>query len=48
MLKLQYLKGSKEMGLRLWNVLEPKLPEYNYLLGYPTFGLRGLHDRGLI
>ncbi len=47
--KLQYLKGSARMGLRLWNVLSPvegyKSGGDN---GYPTFSLPTLKAKGLI
>lgn len=48
--KLQYLKGSAQKGLRLWNVLAPQLPGYTYGKdsGVPTFGLSGLKEKGLI
>lgn len=49
--KLQYLKGSKQMGLRLWNVLSPNLPGYGIsggLNGYPTFSIEGLKKFGLV
>lgn len=52
-IKLEYLKGSKEMSIegfdmRMWNVIEPKLETYNYNKGYPTFTILGLKERGLI
>lgn len=49
-LKLEYLKGSAQKGLRLWNVLQPQLPGYTYGKdsGVPTFGLSGLKEKGLI
>ena len=48
--RLQYLKGSAKMGLRLWNVLQPKLEGYTYGpdSGFPTFGLQTLKDKGVI
>lgn len=42
-LKLRYVKGSKEVSkslgydARMWDILEPKLPEYSSLTSrYPT------------
>lgn len=55
-IKLRYLKGSKEKmawanqyGLdgRMWDVLTP-IPGYTKDIGYPTFSLQGLKERGLI
>lgn len=51
-LRLQYLKKSKQlMGVALWNLLSPQLPEYTQygnLNGYPTLSLDGLKEKGLI
>lgn len=49
-LRLQYLKGSAKMGLRLWNVLSPKVEGYTYGpdSGVPTFSLDTLKDKGLL
>ena len=48
-IRLQYLKNSRRMmGLSLWNLIEPQLPGYTYDGGYPTFGLDGLKERGII
>jgi len=45
---LRYLKGSKKMmGVALWDVLSP-VKGYNKDIGYPTFSLDGLKERGLI
>jgi hypothetical protein len=34
---------------RLWNVMSPKLKNYDYSSGgYPTFTLQGLKEKGLI
>jgi hypothetical protein len=49
--KLQYLKGSKQkMGMRLWNVLSPRVAGYRYGKdsGFPTFSLDTLRAKGLI
>jgi hypothetical protein len=48
--KLQYLKGSAQKGLRLWNVIAPQLPGYKYGpdSGFPTFGLNMLRQKGLL
>lgn len=47
--KLQYLKKSREMGLRLWNVLTPV---NGYVTGpnagFPTFSLQTLKEKELI
>lgn len=49
-LRLQYLKGSAKMGLRLWNVLSPQVEGYKYGpdSGFPTFSLDTLKDKGLL
>jgi hypothetical protein len=49
-LRLQYLKGSAKMGLRLWNVLSPQVEGYKYGpdSGVPTFSLDTLKDKGLL
>lgn len=57
-IKLEYLKGSKEMAAsfgmvgfdsRLWNVIKPQLPNYNYSLGqFPSLGVAGLRDNHLL
>ena len=50
-LKLQYLRGSAQKGLRLWNVLAPQLkgyPKNGELNGYPTFSIQGLKSQGLV
>lgn len=49
--RLQYLRGSAKMGLRLWNVMAPQLagyPKSGGDNGYPTFSIQGLKERGLI
>jgi len=48
--KLQYLKGSAKMGVRLWNVLEqvPGYPPCGGANGYCTFSLQTLKQKGLI
>lgn len=49
--KLQYLMGSRQKGLRLWNVLAPNLKGYppsGGVNGYPTFSISGLQQNGLI
>lgn len=48
--KLQYLKGSAKMGVRLWNVLTsvPGYPASGGMNGYPTFSLSTLIERKLI
>lgn len=33
---------------RVWDVIEPRLPGYDYKYGYPSFGVEGLKERGLI
>lgn len=33
---------------RMWNVIEPELPGYDYSRGYPTLGLQALKELGLI
>lgn len=56
---LRYLKNSKQMGawakkidpaadLRMWDLIEPRLPNYNYTDGYPTFTLEGLRQVGVL
>lgn len=47
---LQYLRGSKQKGLRLWNVLSPQLAGYVYTkdTGFPTFSLSTLQAKGLV
>jgi hypothetical protein len=46
---LQYLKGSKQMGLRLWNVMTPvKGYKTGPDAGYPTFSLPTLQEKGLL
>lgn len=57
---LRYLRNSKQMGewakkldptadLRLWDLIEPKLPGYQYDgTGYPTFTITGLKQHGII
>ena len=48
-IRLQYLKDSKrKMGLALWNLIEPQLPNYTYDGGYPTFSIAGLKERGIL
>lgn len=48
-IRLVYLKNSKRMmGFALWNLMEPKLPGYTYTDGYPTFGIDGLKERGIL
>lgn len=48
-IRLQYLKNSKRMmGLALWNLIEPQLPGYTYGDGYPTFGIDGLKQVGVL
>jgi hypothetical protein len=49
-LKLQYLKGSAKMGLRLWNVISPQVDGYTYGpdSGVPTFSLETLKAKGLL
>lgn len=48
--KLQYLKGSSKMGLRLWNVMEQVegYPPCGPANGYCTFSLQTLKERKLI
>jgi hypothetical protein len=48
-IRLQYLKGSAKMGLRLWNVLTP-VEGYKAGgdSGFPTFSLQTLRKKGLI
>ena len=48
-IKLQYLKRSKECGLRMWNCLTP-VEGYKTGpdMGFPTFSLQTLIDKGLI
>lgn len=54
MIKLKYkgqMEWSKKYGIdsRMWDVIEPVLPEYDYTSGgYPTFTVEGLKERGLI
>jgi len=54
MVKLQYIgqmKWSKKYGIdsRMWNVVSPRLPEYDYSSGgLPTLTTEGLKQRGLI
>lgn len=52
-MKLQYLKDSdklaKQCGMshldsRMWNLIEPRLPGYDYKIGYPTFGLVKINE----
>jgi hypothetical protein len=46
---LQYLKGSAETGLRLWNVLSPvKGYKRDQWGSVPTFSLNTLREKGLI
>ena len=46
---LQYLKGSAQTGLRLWNVLTPvKGYKQGPDNGYPTFSLDTLKEKGLL
>lgn len=52
MIKLTYI-GRLVIGdntsPRLWNVISPELPGYRYDQGfYPTLGLEGLREAGLI
>lgn len=50
-LRLQYLRGSRQKGLALWNVLSPQLPSYppnGGINGWPTFSTHGLRQNGLI
>lgn len=50
-IRLQYLRGSRQRGLRLWNVLSPQLQGYGPnggLNGYPTFSIEGLKSKGLV
>jgi hypothetical protein len=49
-IRLQYLKGSARMGLRLWNVLTPVegYPSCGGINGYPTFSLETLIKKELI
>lgn len=49
-IRLQYLNGSAKMGLRLWNVLSPKVDGYKYGpdSGVPTFSLDTLKQKGLL
>lgn len=45
------MKWSKQYGIdsRMWNVISPVLPEYDYSSGgYPTLTIEGLTKRGLI
>lgn len=50
-IKLVY-KGKQEWPgqepMRLWDLIEPKLPGYDYKYGYPTFGTAGLKEHGVI
>lgn len=54
MLKLQYIGKmlwAEQYGIdsRMWNVVSPKLPAYDYSTGgLPTFTMEGLKQRGLI
>lgn len=52
MLKLSYIGKMEIPGYpkdtRMWNVVEPELPGYNYKYGYPTFTLAGLVEQGLL
>ena len=54
MLKLQYIgkmKWADKYGIdsRMWNVVSPRLPEYDYSSGgLPTLTTEGLKQRGLI
>lgn len=56
---LRYLTNSKKMGewakaidptadLRMWDLIEPRLPRYDYSHGYPTFTVEGLKQRGIL
>lgn len=48
-IRLQYLKDSKrKMGIPLWNLIEPHLPNYTYDGGFPTFSIDGLRQHGVI
>lgn len=48
-IRLQYLKNSKKMmGVALWNLMEPQIPGYTYDGGYPTFGIDGLKQVGVL
>jgi hypothetical protein len=54
MLKLQYIgkmEWSAKYGIdsRMWNVMSPRLPEYDYSSGgFPTLTTEGLKQRRLI
>lgn len=56
---LRYLKQSRQKGewakqfdpqadLRMWDLIEPHLPGYEYTLGYPTFTIEGLKKVGVL
>lgn len=48
-IRLRYLKNSKKMmGIALWDLLEPRLPRYDYTHGVPTFGIDGLKSVGVL
>lgn len=51
-MKLVYLGRTQgysgALDTRMWNVIAPELPGYDYKYGYPSFGLEGLKELGVL
>ncbi len=42
-------KGYKgTLDTRIWDVVEPRLPGFDYKYGYPSMGLEGLKEWGIL
>lgn len=51
MIKLTYLGRlvlEDKASPRIWNVIEPELPGYDFRRGFPTMTLEGLKEAGLV
>lgn len=43
-----YQRYSDTVGVHMYDLIAPQLPQYDYSLGNPTFSLEGLRSLGLI
>lgn len=43
-----YQDFGSGQGIHLYNLVNPRLPQYNYSDGLPTFSIHGLRELGLI